>query len=85
MLLAVELDRYSLNGGHVSGIGHPIIGATATEGYHVLPLPNEELATNLPHPETHRNLSAPLRLPPSALASGKLHLRHAAPPSQVHE
>ena len=45
--LAAELDRYCQNGGRVGVIGYPIIGATASEGYHVVPIPNEELAAEL--------------------------------------
>lgn len=45
--LAAELDRYCRNGGRVGVIGYPIIGATASEGYHVVPIPNEELAAQL--------------------------------------
>ncbi|HEY8702106.1 MAG TPA: LacI family DNA-binding transcriptional regulator [Arthrobacter sp.] len=45
--LAAELDRYCRNGGHVGVVGHPVVGATATGGYHVVPVPNEDLAANL--------------------------------------
>lgn len=45
--LAAELDRYCRNGGRVGVIGYPIIGATESEGYHVVPVPNEELAAEL--------------------------------------
>jgi LacI family transcriptional regulator len=45
--LAAELDRYCRNGGHVGVVGHPVVGATAAGGYHVVPVPNEELAANL--------------------------------------
>ncbi|MDQ0633630.1 LacI family transcriptional regulator [Arthrobacter pascens] len=45
--LAAELDRYCRNGGHVGVVGHPVVGATATGGYHVVPVPNEELAASL--------------------------------------
>ncbi|WP_411373507.1 LacI family DNA-binding transcriptional regulator [Arthrobacter sp. MPF02] len=42
--LAAELDRYCRNGGRVAVVGHPVVGATAPEGYHVLAVPNQELA-----------------------------------------
>jgi LacI family transcriptional regulator len=45
--LAAELDRYCRNGGRVGVVGHPVVGATAADGYHVLPVPNEELAASL--------------------------------------
>jgi LacI family transcriptional regulator len=45
--LAAELDRYCRNGGQVAVVGHPVVGATAADGYHVLPVPNEELAMSL--------------------------------------
>ncbi|WP_426996054.1 LacI family DNA-binding transcriptional regulator [Pseudarthrobacter sp. N5] len=45
--LAAELDRYCRNGGQVGVVGHPIVGATATEGYHVVAVPNRELAGEL--------------------------------------
>jgi LacI family transcriptional regulator len=45
--LAAELDRYCRNGGHVGVVGHPVVGATAAGGYHVVRVPNEELAANL--------------------------------------
>lgn len=45
--LAAELDRYCRNGGRVGVVGHPIIGAKASTGYHLIPLPNEELAAEL--------------------------------------
>ncbi|MDI3195141.1 LacI family DNA-binding transcriptional regulator [Pseudarthrobacter sp. AL07] len=45
--LAAELDRYCRNGGHVGVIGHGIVGATAADGYHVVSVPNEELAAQL--------------------------------------
>ena len=45
--LAAELDRYCRNGGQVGVVGHPVVGATAADGYHVLPVPNEELAASL--------------------------------------
>ncbi|MFK4639470.1 LacI family DNA-binding transcriptional regulator [Paenarthrobacter histidinolovorans] len=45
--LAKDLDRYCNNGGRVGVIGHPIIGATATSGYHLVEVPNETLATEL--------------------------------------
>lgn len=44
--LAAELDRYCSNGGRVGVVGHPIIGAKAA-GYHLVPLPNEELAAEI--------------------------------------
>lgn len=47
--LAAELDRYCRNGGHVGVVGHPIVGAPASEGYHVVEVPNEELAAALAH------------------------------------
>lgn len=45
--LAAELDRYCRNGGRVGVMGHPVVGATATECYHVVAVPNEELAAEL--------------------------------------
>jgi LacI family transcriptional regulator len=45
--LAAELDRYCRNGGRVAVVGHPVVGATAPEGYHVLAVPNQELAAAL--------------------------------------
>ncbi|MGO4587805.1 LacI family DNA-binding transcriptional regulator [Paenarthrobacter sp. 2TAF44] len=45
--LAAELDRYCRNGGHVGVVGHPIVGSTADEGYHVVEVPNEDLAAEL--------------------------------------
>jgi LacI family transcriptional regulator len=45
--LAAELDRYCRNGGHVGVVGHPVVGASASEGYHVVKVPNEELAAGL--------------------------------------
>ncbi|MEV7606611.1 LacI family DNA-binding transcriptional regulator [Paenarthrobacter sp. NPDC089322] len=45
--LAAELDRYCRNGGHVGVVGHPIEGAATAEGYHVVEVPNEELAATL--------------------------------------
>lgn len=47
--LAAELDRYCRNGGHVGVVGHEIVGAAGTEGYHVVEIPNEELAAALAH------------------------------------
>ncbi|MFH5877311.1 LacI family DNA-binding transcriptional regulator [Arthrobacter sp. NA-172] len=46
-LLAGELDRYCRNGGRVGVVGHPVIGASAPEGYHVVVVPNEDLAAEL--------------------------------------
>lgn len=45
--LAAELDRYCRNGGQVGVVGHGIVGAAAPEGYHVVLVPNEELAAQL--------------------------------------
>ncbi|KIC67872.1 LacI family DNA-binding transcriptional regulator [Pseudarthrobacter phenanthrenivorans] len=45
--LAAELDRYCRNGGQVAVVGHPVVGAAAQEGYHVLKVPNQELAGQL--------------------------------------
>ncbi|WP_457950436.1 LacI family DNA-binding transcriptional regulator [Pseudarthrobacter sp. alpha12b] len=45
--LAAELDRYCRNGGQVAVVGHPVVGATAPEGYHVVKVPNQELAGRL--------------------------------------
>lgn len=45
--LAAELDRYCRNGGQVAVVGHPVVGAAVTDGYHVLEVPNEELAASL--------------------------------------
>ncbi|MFD0045752.1 LacI family DNA-binding transcriptional regulator [Pseudarthrobacter scleromae] len=42
--LAAELDRYCRNGGRVAVVGHAVVGATAAEGYHVVAVPNQELA-----------------------------------------
>ncbi|MFJ6156292.1 LacI family DNA-binding transcriptional regulator [Pseudarthrobacter sp. NPDC092184] len=42
--LAAELDRYCRNGGRVAVVGHSVVGATAAEGYHVVAVPNQELA-----------------------------------------
>jgi LacI family transcriptional regulator len=45
--LAAELDRYCRNGGRVAVVGHAVVGATALEGYHVVEVPNQELAGRL--------------------------------------
>ena len=45
--LAAELDRYCRNGGQVAVVGHPVVGAAAQEGYHVVTVPNQELAGQL--------------------------------------
>jgi LacI family transcriptional regulator len=45
--LAAELDRYCHNGGRVGVVGHPVVGASAPEGYHVVAVPNEDLAAEL--------------------------------------
>ncbi|NUS35241.1 MAG: LacI family DNA-binding transcriptional regulator [Pseudarthrobacter sp.] len=45
--LSAELDRYCRNGGQVAVVGHPVVGATALEGYHVVKVPNQELAGRL--------------------------------------
>ena len=45
--LAAELDRYCRNGGHVGIVGQAIVGAGKYDGYHLLELPNEELASEL--------------------------------------
>jgi LacI family transcriptional regulator len=45
--LAAELDRYCRNGGQVAVIGHPVVGAAETDGYHVVEVPNEELSASL--------------------------------------
>ena len=45
--LAAELDRYCRNGGRVGVVGHPVVGASVSEGYHVVAVPNEELAAEL--------------------------------------
>jgi LacI family transcriptional regulator len=37
-------------------VGHPVVGATATDGYFIVPVPNEELAADLAH-----KLAAPQR------------------------
>lgn len=69
--LAAELDRYCRNGGRVGVIGYPIIGATMSEGYEVVPIPNEELAAGLAnklaiiHPREFLIMAAP----PGHLAS----------------
>lgn len=46
-LLAAELDRYCRNGGRVGVVGHPVVGASALEGYHVVVVPNEDLSAEL--------------------------------------
>ncbi|MFF2319298.1 LacI family DNA-binding transcriptional regulator [Arthrobacter sp. NPDC058097] len=45
--LAAELDRYCRNGGQVGVVGHAVVGAETDEGYHVVEVPNEELAAAL--------------------------------------
>jgi LacI family transcriptional regulator len=45
--LAAELDRYCRNGGRVGVVGHPIVGASEPEGYHVVRVPNGDLAADL--------------------------------------
>ncbi|MEZ2388847.1 LacI family DNA-binding transcriptional regulator [bacterium RCC_150] len=45
--LAAELDRYCRNGGRVGVVGHPIPGASETEGYRIVTVPNEQLARDL--------------------------------------
>lgn len=45
--LAAELDRYCRNGGQVAVVGHPVVGASTSDGYHVVSVPNEELAAAL--------------------------------------
>ena len=45
--LAAELDRYCRNGGRVGVVGHPVVGASFSEGYHVVEVPNEALAAEL--------------------------------------
>ena len=45
--LAAELDRYCRNGGQVAVVGHPVVGAAAPEGYHVVAVPNQDLAGDL--------------------------------------
>jgi len=45
--LAAELDRYCRNGGRVGVVGHPVVGASGSGGYHVVAIPNEELAAEL--------------------------------------
>jgi LacI family transcriptional regulator len=45
--LAAELDRYCRNGGHVGVVGQAIVGAGALDGYHLVEVPNEQLATEL--------------------------------------
>lgn len=45
--LAAELDRYCRNGGRVGVVGHAVVGAEADEGYHVVEIPNDELAAEL--------------------------------------
>ena len=45
--LSAELDRYCRNGGRVGVMGHPVVGASAHESYHVVNVPNEELAAEL--------------------------------------
>lgn len=45
--LAAELDRYCRNGGRVGVVGHPVVGAEAPEGYHVVAVPNENLSAEL--------------------------------------
>lgn len=45
--LAAELDRYCRNGGRVGVVGHAVVGAESHEGYHVVAVPNEDLAAEL--------------------------------------
>jgi LacI family transcriptional regulator len=45
--LAAQLDRYCRNGGRVGVVGHAVVGAESDEGYHVVEVPNEELAAEL--------------------------------------
>jgi LacI family transcriptional regulator len=45
--LAAELDRYCRNGGHVGVVGQAIVGAAALDGYHLVEVPNEQLAAEL--------------------------------------
>lgn len=45
--LAAELDRYCRNGGRVGVVGHAVVGAESDEGYHVVEVPNEDLAAAL--------------------------------------
>lgn len=45
--LSAELDRYCRNGGRVGVVGHPVVGTSLPEGYHVVAVPNEELAADL--------------------------------------
>ena len=45
--LAAELDRYCRNGGHVGVVGQPVVGAGELEGYHLVEVPNEQLAADL--------------------------------------
>ena len=45
--LAAELDRYCRNGGHVGVVGQAIVGAGVLDGYHLVEVPNEELAAEL--------------------------------------
>jgi LacI family transcriptional regulator len=45
--LAAELDRYCRNGGHVGVVGQAIVGAGASDGYHLVEVPNEQLAAEL--------------------------------------
>jgi LacI family transcriptional regulator len=45
--LAAELDRYCRNGGHVGVVGQAIVGAGALDGYHLVEVPNAELAAEL--------------------------------------
>jgi LacI family transcriptional regulator len=45
--LAAELDRYCRNGGQVAVVGQGIVGAKAEQGYHVVKVPNEDLAGRL--------------------------------------
>lgn len=45
--LAAELDRYCRNGGHVGVVGQAIVGAGESEGYHLVEVPNEQLAEEL--------------------------------------
>lgn len=56
--LASELDRYCRNGGQVAVVGQGIVGAQESEGYHVIAVPNEELARLLAVKlaETHKGL-----------------------------
>lgn len=69
--LSAELDRYCRNGGRVGVVGHPVVGSSGAEGYHVVAVPNEELAAELARElaRTHRDDFAIIGGPEGLLTS----------------